>query len=455
MAFDFLVVTVSFYLAYFIRSRFGVMDPLELYIVLLPPYLILWGFLLYRSGLYTSFRTIDISDVLYKIFRAAFFGLLIFSTGIYVFKIFRPSRSFVAMIFMLPTLVISLENIGVMLFFRQLRKQGFNYRNIILVGTGRRAQNFIDLVQQHSEWGLKILGLVDDDPERINTEIKGLKVIGAFKDFPKIMHNNVVDEVVFVVPRSWLDRVQDMVYFCETEGVRADVAVDIFDLHFAKAKQTELRGYPLLTFDTTPDKLWHLLVKRLVDFIAAFLGLIILLPLFIVVAILIKSTTPGPVFFSQQRSGLSGRKFRLFKFRTMVVGAEEKLKDLLHKNEMNGPVFKLKDDPRINPVGKILRKFSIDELPQLWNVFWGDMSLVGPRPPLPSEVKQYDNWHRRRLSMRPGITCLWQVSGRNKITDFDKWMKLDLEYIDKWSLWLDVKILLKTIPVVVFGIGAK
>jgi lipopolysaccharide/colanic/teichoic acid biosynthesis glycosyltransferase len=179
------------------------------------------------------------------------------------------------------------------------------------------------------------------------------------------------------------------------------------------------------------------------------------MPVFVIIAILIKISSGGPIFFKQLRCGLYGRKFVFYKFRTMIADAESKLKDLAKYNEMNGPVFKMTNDPRITRVGKWLRKFSIDELPQLWNVFKGDMSLVGPRPPLPSEVEQYDIWQRRRLSMRPGITCLWQARGRNKITDFTEWMRLDLEYIDTWSLLLDFKILIKTIPVVLFGTGAK
>jgi lipopolysaccharide/colanic/teichoic acid biosynthesis glycosyltransferase len=181
--------------------------------------------------------------------------------------------------------------------------------------------------------------------------------------------------------------------------------------------------------------------------------MIALSPLFLLTAILIRATSKGPVFYIQKRMGLNGRKFVLYKFRSMYKGSHLKLSELSHKNEMKGPIFKIKNDPRITPIGRILRKFSIDELPQLFNVFAGQMSLVGPRPPLPSEVKKYELWQRRRLSMRPGLTCLWQISGRNRI-GFDDWMKLDLEYIDNWSLWLDFKILCKTVPVVLFGVGA-
>jgi exopolysaccharide biosynthesis polyprenyl glycosylphosphotransferase len=200
---------------------------------------------------------------------------------------------------------------------------------------------------------------------------------------------------------------------------------------------------------------WQLLIKRGIDIAGALLGLAVLIPFGVLTAVLVKLTSPGPVFFRQTRSGLNGRTFTLLKYRTMYRDAEARLKELKDKNEMQGPVFKMENDPRVTPLGRLLRKFSIDEFPQLWNVLVGDMSLVGPRPPIPSEVDQYDPWHRRRLSMRPGITCIWQVRGRNKITDFDEWMRLDLEYIDTWSLWLDIEILMKTIPVVVFGVGAK
>jgi len=233
------------------------------------------------------------------------------------------------------------------------------------------------------------------------------------------------------------------------------VAVDYFNLKISRIRQTEFEGFPLLTFESAPNTLWPLIIKRAFDLVVSGALLVLLSPLFLLIALIVKFTSKGPVFFRQERCGLNGRRFTLYKFRTMIDDAESRINELLMKNEMKGPAFKFAKDPRITRVGKFLRVSSIDELPQLWNVFVGDMSLVGPRPPLPAEVKKYEPWHRRRLSMRPGITCLWQVSGRNKITDFDEWAKLDLEYIDKWSLWLDAAILLKTVPVVLLGIGAK
>jgi exopolysaccharide biosynthesis polyprenyl glycosylphosphotransferase len=263
-----------------------------------------------------------------------------------------------------------------------------------------------------------------------------------------------VDEVVFIVPRMWLERIQDSIQICETQGIRTHVAADLFNLNIARAKYNDLEGFPLLTFETTFAMEWQLFLKRCIDLFFSFFTLVLLLPLFFIVAILIKLTSKGPVFFKQRRVGINGRIFHLYKFRSMYKDAQDKMMDVMHLNEMDGPVFKIKDDPRITPLGKFLRKTSIDELPQLYNVLVGHMSLVGPRPPIPAEVNEYELWHRRRLSMRPGLTCLWQISGRNQV-DFDEWMKLDMKYLDNWSLWLDFGILVKTIPTVLFGIGAR
>jgi len=228
----------------------------------------------------------------------------------------------------------------------------------------------------------------------------------------------------------------------------------LFDLRIARARQTDLNGFPLMSFETTFGQEWQLFIKRIIDLTVSFFSLILLSPVLLIVAFLIKLTSRGAIFFRQKRIGLNGRTFTLYKFRTMYSDAEDKIAELEHLNEMDGPVFKIKNDPRITPLGRVLRKFSIDEFPQLFNVFTGQMSLVGPRPPIPGEVGEYHHWQKRRLSMRPGLSCLWQVSGRNKVS-FAKWMELDLQYIDEWSLWLDFTILMKTIPVVLFGVGAS
>ncbi len=449
--FDLCLIAVGFYLGFLIKKVSFSSE----YILFLLFVLFIEEFLLWHFGVYTSFRIKTISQVLFSIIKSSLIGLVISGFVAYIFKLQSIGREFMVLVFGLITLFLSIEKIAFIKFFRFIRKKGLNYRNILLVGTGKRAQKFIDLIHQHSEWGLKIMGIVDYDESKKGKAIKGYKVLGSFKDVPDIVHNNVIDEVVFVVPRSQLNEIEEIIYFCENEGLRVSVAVDLFELKISKAKQTSLQEIPLITFESTPDKLWFLLIKRIIDIVVSSVALIVLLPLFLIISILIKLTSKGPVFFRQERVGLNGRRLTLYKFRTMVEDAEERLKELIRHNEMKGPVFKMSNDPRLTKIGKFLRKFSLDELPQLWNVLKGDMSLVGPRPPLPSEVEKYQPWQRRRLSMRPGLTCLWQVNGRNKINDFDEWVRLDLEYIDNWSLALDFKILFKTIPVVLLGIGAK
>lgn len=445
----------AFYVAYFIRGSMGALFPLYIYVAVLPMFIVIWGGLLYFLGIYESLRTKQFSAIFISIWTSAILGIVFFGSLAYILKIQNISRLLIILMFFIAAIFTIIEKIAIILFIRNMRKKGYNFRNILIVGTGKRAQNFVDLVNKHSEWGFKIIGFLDMDASRKDQLIGGYKVLGTFNDAPSIVNDNVVDEIVFIVPHEWLDKLSEIMMFFKSEGLKIHVAVNYFELQFSKARQTELNGLPLLTFEITSHNLFHLMLKRFFDIVASGVGLILLSPLFLIISIIIKLTSKGPVFFRQTRSSLNGRKFTVYKFRTMIEGAEEKLKDLLVQNEMKGPAFKMQNDPRITKIGKILRKFSLDEYPQLWNVFVGDMSLVGPRPPLPTEVEKYEPWQRRRLSMRPGITCIWQIKGRNRIVDFNEWMKLDLEYIDNWSLWLDFKILFKTIPVVLFGIGAK
>ncbi|MBU1087514.1 MAG: sugar transferase [Candidatus Omnitrophica bacterium] len=449
------IVTIAFFISHFISNSITSIEYLNFYIWILPVLLFVWSFLLYYFGMYRSFRVKRIPDVLLIIFKTCIVSFILFGSFMYIFKITSVSRIFIGLIFIISAVIMSIEKSILICFMQNIRRSGFNYRNILIVGTGKRAQRFIDFIRKHEQWGMRVLGLIDNDLTKKGQIVHGHKVLGCFQDVPAIIHDHTIDEVFFVVPRSWLSKIEPLMNILEIEGVPIRIAADFFDLKLARMKQEELSGMPLLIFESAPDKFGQLLVKRAVDIVLSGLGLIILLPLIALTALAIKITSGSPVFYKQKRCGLNGRGFILYKFRTMNVGAENQLESLRQLNEMSGPTFKLSNDPRITKVGKFLRKFSIDELPQLWNVFKGDMSLVGPRPPIPSEVSNYDSWHRRRLSMRPGITCLWQVSGRNKITDFDDWMKLDLKYIDTWSLLLDTQILLKTFPVVIAGDGAK
>jgi len=452
---DLCLVAISFFIGHIIMDKSAELSDVSFYFEPLAILLVVVGASLSYFEMYTSFRVKNLFEILILILKVVLTSFIIFSGLIYIFKITTMNRALTVMIFVIIAALLAVEKFSIILFFRYLRRKGYNYRLILVVGTGKRAQRFIELVHEHAEWGLRVMGIVDEDRSKIGEVINGHKVIGGFDDIESIIHNQVVDEAVFVIPRSWLLKIEPLLFLFEIQGIKTSVAVDLFELKIAKAKQEHFHEIPLLTFQIPPDQIWQLMIKRIFDVVSSGLALLFLMPLFIVVALIIKVTDRGAVLFKQKRCTLSGRKFILYKFRTMVEDAEEKLAELKMQNELNGPAFKMENDPRIIKVGKFLRKFSLDELPQLWNVFIGDMSMVGPRPAIPIEIEKYDNWQRRRLSMRAGITCIWQVEGRNKIVDFNEWMEMDLKYIDNWSLLLDFKILLKTIPIVIFGIGAK
>jgi exopolysaccharide biosynthesis polyprenyl glycosylphosphotransferase len=263
-----------------------------------------------------------------------------------------------------------------------------------------------------------------------------------------------IDEVIFAVTRRKLEASRGIFRLCEELGVRTRVAMSFFPTRNARVEFEELDGVPLISFTTTPSNVPQLAMKRSLDVAISVLLIGLSAPLVLLTAIAIKLSSPGAVFFKQERMGLNGRVFTLYKFRTMIDDAHRRRTEIEHLNEMDGPVFKVKADPRVTRIGRLLRKFSLDELPQLWNVLKGDMSLVGPRPPIPEEVILYERWQKRRLSMKPGLTCLWQISGRNEV-DFNRWMELDLQYIDNWSPSLDFKIMLRTIPAVLSGRGAS
>lgn len=453
--FDMLLIAASFYIAYAIRDLYEGLYFFSSYYWLIPFLVLTWSVSLYVLGMYQSFRLRSLGRMLSVILRAGITVFIVFGCVTYLFKLSYISRTLIAAVFMVTIVLLTIEKVILLLLLHRLRAKGFNFRNILVVGTGERAKRFVEKVKKHREYGLNILGIIDEDQSRVGQDIGGYKVVGDFQFIPDILLSTAVDHVIFIVPRASLDKIQPVILTCETLGVSVSVAVDLFQTQFTKPRQDVMLGVPLLTFETTSDKHQALIFKRIIDIIVSALALVILAPIFVVIAAIIKSTSNGPAVFSQERSSVNGRRFKLYKFRTMDKDAEGKLNDLMVHNQMDGPAFKMDNDPRVTPVGKFLRKSSLDELPQFYNVLRGDMSLIGPRPPLPSEVEKYDFWQRRRLSMRPGLTCLWQVSGRNKIKDFDEWARLDLRYIDEWSPLLDTKIFLKTIPTVLFGIGAK
>jgi exopolysaccharide biosynthesis polyprenyl glycosylphosphotransferase len=323
---------------------------------------------------------------------------------------------------------------------------------VLVVGRSENALRVGRQLEESGDYGVELLGFLDDEagaPVRLEREYP----VHELRALPGLLREHVVDEIIFAVDSRRLAALEDLFLLCDEEGVRTHVAVDIFPHVNSEVYLERLGARPLLTFSATPHDELRLLLKRVLDVVIAGSALAVLSPLLLLAMLVVRLTSPGPAIFRQTRCGLNGRRFTVYKLRSMRQDAE-RLKDAVaHLNERDQVVFKIRNDPRLTPVGKWLRKFSIDEWPQLWNVLKGDMSLVGPRPAVPGEVEQYQRWQRRRLRMRPGLTCLWAVSGRDEL-DFETWMKLDMQYIDNWSLALDWKILLQTIPQVLGGRGA-
>ncbi|NOZ61612.1 MAG: sugar transferase [Calditrichaeota bacterium] len=413
-----------------------------------------WLILLNAFNAYRDFRTRTFLKELTNIVKSALLSVLVFGSIFFLSQMKYASRLYIGVFTVTTALALIIEKQILFALLDAMHERGFNQINLLVVGTGKRARRFIRVVKSHSNWGLRIVGLIDDEHGMYGKKIEGYRVLGRLQDIPFILHRKVVDRVIFVVPRLWLHRLDDVILACEREGIATSISMDLYDLRIAKIKQTNFEEFPLLEFETFHANEWQLFIKRIMDIVISLIMLLLLSPVLLITAIAIKLESKGPVLFKQTRSGLNGRKFTLYKFRSMIVGAEMKKKMLEKMNEMDGPVFKIKRDPRITRVGRIIRKLSVDELPQLFNVLKGDMSIVGPRPPLPVEVEMYELWQRRRLSLKPGLTCIWQVSGRNNV-NFDRWMEMDLEYIDSWSLWLDIKLLFKTVFVVSFGYGAS
>jgi exopolysaccharide biosynthesis polyprenyl glycosylphosphotransferase len=336
-----------------------------------------------------------------------------------------------------------------------VRREFVAPHQVLIAGTGERALRLARALEGSNEYDVRLRGFLSEElnpPAEI--ALGSLYRVWPVSRLTDILRDHVVDEVIFAVGTESLANLEEVFLICDEEGVRTRVAVDFFPHVNSTISLDRFGDTPLLTFSAAPSDEVQLLLKRAIDVVIAAAGLLVLSPLMGLIALLVRLSSPGPAIFRQVRCGLNGRRFVFYKFRSMVENAEELKPQLAHLNTRDNVVFKIPGDPRLTPVGGVLRKFSIDEWPQLWNVLRGDMSLVGPRPAVPSEVDQYKCWQRRRLRMRPGITCLWAISGRDNV-DFETWMKMDMQYIDNWSLSLDWKILLQTIPRVITGHGAN
>jgi exopolysaccharide biosynthesis polyprenyl glycosylphosphotransferase len=430
------------------------LHPFDRYLFLLVLILPFWTVMLSVAGFYRSHRTLPLAEEIWGATKVAFGGTAVLALVVYGLRLEFVSRWLLVVFAIVNFAFLATEKVALRLLSRWVRARGYNFRTVLLVGTGQKAAQLADFLEAHPHWGFRVMGYLDDDNGGEIRRAARWPCVGKITDFEAVLLREVVDEVVFVIEKGKLGAYEEALLVAERHGVPAHVSLDIFPHILARPVLEELDGVPLLSFTTTPSNPTHLVIKRALDLAVSLFLFVVTLPIQLLAAIAIKLTSSGPVFFRQVRCGLNGRHFTLLKFRTMDAGAEQRLFEVSHLNEMSGPVFKMSKDPRLTMVGRILRRLSIDELPQLVNVIRGDMSLVGPRPPLPEEVAHYQPWQRRRLSMNPGLTCLWQVSGRNEV-DFDRWMALDLKYIDTWSTMLDLKILLKTVPAVLSGRGAR
>lgn len=450
---DVATIIVSFVLAYWLRDCqiSATLKPIYHYAWIPALMIPCWYLVLARSGVYASLRMRSFLSLLRALVEAHTVGAIVLAAALYLVTPHDFSRWFFLFIIGCSFVLMVLTKGGLKLVLSFVRSRGRNIRHLVIVGSGPRVQQFQRLIEQHAFWGLRVSAMFDchsDAPPSV--------VGGDGDELLMFCRNNPVDEVIFCHPDQRCRPDDSLLRELETIGVTTRVVLDLYE---SKLFQADLSFFhnelPLVTYCSKAFSADQLFLKRCLDIAGSLVGLGITACMLPFVALAIKLEDPGPLFFSQTRVGLNRRTFKCWKFRSMFVDAEARKQELMAHNEMNGAMFKMKDDPRVTKVGKFIRKTSIDELPQFWNVLQGDMSLVGTRPPTPAEVATYENWHLRRVSIKPGITGLWQVSGRNQIQDFDEVVRLDLQYIDTWNIWQDVKILLRTVWVVVVGRGAR
>ena len=460
---DHILLLISIVLAVIVEQLYHshpiyLLDEKSFHPIMIPIILIFWHilFLIYdKNHLYR--RTKYLVFFVYQIFITAF-GLS-FLIGIsFLSKTELFYRSTIIFFSIISFCLLVSKRWMVKYYLENIRKRGRNTRYIMIIGSKRRAQKLINEFEHHEEYGYVVTHILDPDAALIGAKVKSYK-IKSIEEFDKILWSDPIDEVFFALPPKKVPNFEDKLDFLNSLGINFHVMVNL-DVFSKGIRNLNVKPFmdnwynlPVISFNPTDKKLFQLIFKTYLEFIITLGIFFVFSPILMIIPILIKLNSKGPVFFTQERVGYHGRKFNLLKFRTMTVDAEKKLKDLMSDNEQSGPVFKIENDPRITEIGKFLRKFSLDELPQLYNVIRGEMNLVGPRPPLPSEVQQYEPEWRRRLNMKPGITGLWQVTGRNNIIDFKDWVALDLKYIDEWSLKLDLIIILKTIPQMLKGSG--
>ncbi|HLI34534.1 MAG TPA: sugar transferase [Terriglobia bacterium] len=459
---DGVLAAASFGLAHSLRLSLASLRPLypvAYYFWIFPFVVALWLATGWATGLYRDVEEQDLRRTLGGTLKVAVIATVILFAFIFAFKVEFISRLLLVFYALIDFLLMSLFRLAANRWGGRISASVAGFSQFLLVGNTPQALEIARIIEANEHRGMRLAGfavLASTGHRQPAVDQSGLRhrySVFTLDQLPELLRRHVIDEVIFAVNRDELDALENTFLLCEQEGVKTRLSLNFFPHIISRMSFERLREMPLLTFSTTPENQYFMLIKRVLDFFMAAVLVIALSPLLITLAALIKLTSKGPVFYRQTRCGLGGRKFTLYKFRSMRSDADLLKEELRALNEMDGPVFKIKNDPRCTPIGRLMRRMSWDELPQLFNILKGDMSFVGPRPPLPEEVERYERWQRRRLRMQPGLTCLWALEGRSQL-NFKRWMELDLEYIDHWSPMLDCKILLKTIPVVLLGRGA-
>lgn len=454
---DILATIIVFLASFGVRNLVQMGEMVELYshLFLIPLLLVLCSTSLSYFGAYQEPKHASLTSYSWSVIRAVALAVGLLVSLLFLLKIEYVSRVVMVGFAVAEILVlIGIRAVYISSYQDAVRK-GTKRLNVLIVGSRSRALELVEALEKQIVWGVRVVGFVDPDSSQLGKVINGITVIGTIENMHECLKTNVVDEVIVAIPRSLLSDAEPLVQACEEEGIRLRFMADVFNVKLANISLSRIGEIPLLNMEPVSQDRKQLFIKRLMDFFLTALAIPLLVPLFAVIALAIKLDSRGPVFFIQQRVGLRKHIFPMMKFRSMHLDAEERLHEIEHLNEAEGPIFKMENDPRVTRVGNFLRKTSLDELPQLINVLRGEMSLVGPRPMSIRDVDLFDRGiQRKRFSVQPGITCLWQISGRSDLP-FDKWLELDLLYIENWSLLYDMKILLKTIPAVILSKGAK
>lgn len=460
---DVFICVFSFFITILLRSspllkdKFGQLPEVENLTWMLAASIVIHILLYPAMNFYGSLRLKSTFDIIFMTLKAFFLEFLILGTLVFLFQIKDTSRLFFGLFILINYSLILIERVGARTLLTQVRRRGLNFRQVLIVGTGKNAEKVIETLKRNKHWGYMPFGLlrvatVEKEQAR---DVLGVPVIGILSDFGDILRSRAVDEVYFA-PESFTPELYEQeASLCETLGIPVRFSLYFLSLPHSQVSFNFVDRLPVITYYRTMMTPLQFYTKRFIDILVSCIGLIITVLLYPWIAYRIKKQSSGaPIIFKQVRVGENGRHFKCYKFRTMYADAEDRKKELIKLNKMEGPIFKVENDPRIFPFGHFLRKTSLDELPQFFNILRGDMSVVGTRPPTPDEVIQYKDHYRRRLSIRPGLTGLWQVSGRNNISKFEDILALDLKYIDEWSLTLDFRIILKTFFVFLFGRGA-